>query len=258
MSATVARTRARSVCAFVISVVIAVTCLPLPLRAATAQTAPPAFDATVITDPAAASNRPAGTVSISGTADLTATRVRIAVQDKATNLWYQHDGTWKERQRSRTTRARDGGWSWSFIDVAAGTYTLHAWALDADKQPLDAPGAQTTFSVTGTLVADRPVVNVDAPAAADVFAAGSGFQASGLATDDEGIKRVRVRIGSVASKEFLQTDGSFAKKRQWHTATLDADQATTTGWTFDVAGGLPAGLYTMRVQGYDLANMVSY
>jgi hypothetical protein len=69
---------------------------------------------------------------------------------------------------------------------------------------------------------------------------------SGEATADDGVASVRVAVKDRASKRWLQSDGSWGKKRFWHQADLSSPGAPTTPWLFRKS--LRSGKYSVTAR----------
>jgi hypothetical protein len=184
-----------------------------------------------ISAPAAGQNLTASPVALAGSAadDLGVTAVNYAIQDTATNQWWQANNTWgSTRVTFAATLANPGStvttWTASW-PAPIGTFRLEATATDTSGY------LSTVAAVPFSRVDPPPTVVLGTPTQGQSFATSPvGF--SGSAADDLGVTGVDVAIQNRVTGEWFQSDGTWGAARVGFAATLASPGATATAWTY--------------------------
>lgn len=206
-----------------------------------------------------------GALTSTGTAsdNVGVTEVHVGVynRDDATNRWLQPDGTWGPTYAYRqatvaSVGATSTGWTLSGITLPEGSFALDARSFDARGNE-DPDRAWRPFSVS-TAPADTqaPSVAIASPAKNSTVAT-NAFTATGSASDDRGVRQVRVGIYNRAtpSTPWLQADGTWGSRYAFRTADLGSAEAASSSWS--IGENLGNGLYALDVKGVDTAGNVS-
>ncbi|TMR06742.1 hypothetical protein ETD83_03495 [Actinomadura soli] len=218
---------------------------------------------TAIATPAATSVVRAGAALTARGLASGAASVGVAVQNRATKLWWRADGTWGAHQRHPATlgsRAPDGTATWSFpwTSPADGDYAFQATATspaggtdpDPAFRPFASDGAAPDAGVAGTQDRSHP--------------AGRAITWTGTATDLRGVADVQVAIQNRTTKQWWHADGGWGTFTR-HPATRTGPSGSTswtindgrwtapqTGWSFSWTPPA-AGDYGLQVTALDAA-----
>ena len=134
----------------------------------------------------------------------------------------------------------NGSGTWSMTaSFPSGSHTIIAIGRSSSGQ-LGNPSAPRTFIVDAT----RPQVAITTEENR-IFGPGEAFTVSGTATDDYGVRRVRIDFYNVAGTQVATMD-----------ATLDAPDGAQTTWTATGTGLVP-GRYTVRATALDVNGLNS-
>ncbi len=195
-------------------------------------------------------------VVMSGTAtdDVGVKKVRVAIRNKVDKTWLQPDGVTFAIEYASFPATLDTpngtltGWSFS-VSLPDGSYAVKPKAFDTSGNADPTP-PWISFVVDSTSPDVAPANGeVDVPVGGQVFVV-PDVVISGTATDDVGVKKVRVAIRNKVDKKWLQADGvTFALEYASLPATLDTPNGTVTGWTFSVS--LPDGSYAVKPKAFD-------
>lgn len=160
---------------------------------------------TTVTSPADRALLPVGPVTLRGTAEGPAgvTVVALAVQDPVTRHWLQADGSW-------------GSWGWLTADVAAPGALTTTWSFVLPSPRAGAYSAfveargpdgsrDTTRAVHRLFLGTAPDGGITTPAAG--AASPAPVTISGWATDDVGVRSVRLAIQDVATRRWWGPGG---------------------------------------------------
>ncbi|MBS43843.1 MAG: hypothetical protein CMH83_11920 [Nocardioides sp.] len=187
--------------------------------------------------------------TVTGTAsdDLSVASVRVAVYDRNNpdKPWLQADGTFGSAYAFRTATLASPGaastsWTLSVPRPADGSYAVDVKPVDGKDNIGGNVWRQFSVDAAGKDTTD-PDTTVTAPTSNQQVT--SPFTITGTATDDRGVKRVRVAIFNKgdSTNRWLQADGSWGPTYASRTATLASAGAATTNWSLPLS--LPAGLY---------------
>lgn len=190
--------------------------------------------------------------------------VGVAVQNRATKLWWRSDGTWGAFQRHPATLGatspdgRTAAWSFGWTPPADGDYSFQVTAVDAGgtadpdpvNRPFDADGAAPDGTIDGAQDRSHP--------------AGRAITWTGTATDARGVADVQVAIQNRANGQWWHADGTWGAFARYPAAiTGPAGSASWTisdgRWTYTAAGWTfrwvpPAtGDYGLQVTAIDAA-----
>lgn len=192
------------------------------------------------------------TLAGDATDDTGVTQVRVAVQNRTSSQYLQADGSWGPASAFRTaTLASSGATStgWTLpVTVPTGAYVIDVRARDAAGN-LTTPSVRRRFSAGSDTV--KPDTAIAAPARNAVV--GTTFTASGTATDDVGVAKVKVAVynRSDSVNKWLQPNGTWGPNYAMRLATLASPGSTSTTWNLSI--NLPAGLYGLDVKAADAA-----
>ncbi|RLE23499.1 MAG: hypothetical protein DRJ50_06065, partial [Actinobacteria bacterium] len=103
----------------------------------------------------------------------------------------------------------------------------------------------------GDVDVEAPAVAVVAPALGASVPAGV-VELSGTASDDVGVATVQVAVQDMATRLWLQADGTSWGSYRWHDATLDSPGSDAVAWSFGVTLG--AGRYGFSTRAIDTSD----
>lgn len=103
----------------------------------------------------------------------------------------------------------------------------------------------------GDVDVEAPAVVVVAPALGASVPAGV-VELSGTASDDVGVATVQVAVQDMATRLWLQADGTSWGSYRWHDATLDSPGSDAVAWSFGVTLG--AGRYGFSTRAIDTSD----
>jgi PKD repeat protein len=183
---------------------------------------------------------PGSPMTFSGSAndDEELNEVSISLRNNTTGERLAPDGSWGTEGGFGSyvisdPNLDDPSLNWSYttpFNLTAGTYSFSVSAEDNI-------GLRTSSSDQGRLTINVQVPGDEPPnGLLDVTGTVTGGQAlhldlTGTASDDKGVKEVRVALEESDSSRYLQPDGSLSVAFNTLTATLATPGATSTTWT---------------------------
>ncbi|WP_131737599.1 Ig-like domain-containing protein [Actinomadura roseirufa] len=198
--------------------------------------------------------------------------VQVAVQNRATKLWWHADGTWGAFARypaaitgpsgTAAWTVADGrrvytsaGWAFRWTPPAAGDYGLQVTAIDA-AQRADATLPYLRFSATAA-PADtvRPSAAFTAPTADRTLTAGP-IRVSGSAADDVAVTAVHLAIQNRDTGQWWQPGGGWGAYKRIAPVTTGLGTPSAT-WTYDWTPPQAGGRYLAHVEAFDAAGNVA-
>ena len=208
---------------------------------------------------------PARPVRFSGTVtdETGVAAVQVAVQDKATGLWFDpSNSTWSATQNWSVSplvgdTSKSMTWAWSFIGMEySGSY--HAEIRAVDVAGNTSPSSSVDFTVVSKSATDvdAPDTVLTNPAPGDSVAMEPPLVVSGSAADDTGVQSVEVRIRKSGTGQFLQPDGTFATTAAWIPADLSDPSTAATAWSYEWANP-EAGSYEVAARPTDVLGNTS-
>ena len=171
-------------------------------------------------------------------------------------MWLQPDGTY---QRFPTPFLADlsapGGtstdWDFQFTAPTAGEYQFYVRAVDTAGQADSTRDFGSFRAFPGDA---QPGVEVTQPTDG-ITITGNRISVTGVATDDNAVAEVEIRIRNEQTLEFLRIDGSFGTS-QWLNASLTNVGGTRTNWDY-FSPVLPDGDWRVQVRTIDNNNQDS-
>lgn len=211
---------------------------------------------TVLAKPIEGQVKPAGKpFDISGTATAPAgvIRVQLEIQNLGSRDWLQDDlVTWGAANTINTTVATVNATStaWSLpVSLPVGEYQIQAKTFGANStsDPTKAIKKIETFGFDDL----PPTTMITAPARG--LLATTGFTATGTASDDKGVNAVTLSYRDLATKQYLQDDGTMAPVSNTFRVEPDVIGATSVNWSHEVI--LPSeGEWRLTATAVDTAN----
>ncbi|MDW3214193.1 MAG: PKD domain-containing protein [Ilumatobacteraceae bacterium] len=213
-------------------------------------------------------SEPRGTVptldfTVSGTAsdDVGVSAIRISLRD-AQDRYIQDDGSVSAAYNTFTTvpdviGAVDATWSYEVSVPYEGEWSMQAIAVDVAGQS-DLRSADRTWIVSATAI--RPEVAITSPVLVNppfdevhVVAPGAPLTLSGIATDDEGLRDVEIRIRNRITDENLDRAGlwGIGLNRGWHRISPVDISGTSYNWTYTTPFTLEQGRYEFEIRATD-------
>ncbi|MFC4783458.1 PKD domain-containing protein [Nocardioides sp. MAHUQ-72] len=206
---------------------------------------------------------PGGRVTFTGTAtdDEALATVEVSLRNSTTRENLASDGTWGSDviagwYKISPANLSAASYNWSYTmpaDLVPGTYTFQVRATDK----LD---LTTSSSLQGRITINVAVPGDAAPnglldTTGTVTSGVRHLDLTGTATDDKGVKAVRVAVYENDSDLYLKADGTLAPGFRTINATLASPNATSTTWTLPL--DLPAnGSYGITAYAVDTADQL--
>lgn len=198
-----------------------------------------------------------------GTADddLGVAAIRISLRD-AQNRYLQDDGTVDDLYNTVTIEpdvvgAIDATWSYEVTVPYESEWTMQAIAVDTSGQA-DLRSSTRSWIVNETAI--RPEVAITSPVVVsppfDVVyqvAPGSPLTLTGIASDDEGLRDVEIRIRNRTTDENLDSAGQWGIGliRRWHRISPANISGTSYNWTYTTPFTLDQGRYEFEIRATD-------
>ena len=205
-----------------------------------------------ITSPATGQTLASEAITVTGTAsdNVAVASVEIVVKNRDTGQWLRTDGTLGAFQWLSTTLVDPGevttDWS-ADLNLGAGRWAVVARVTDqaGNADPLK-PRSQFKIDLA---VPDSvaPTTTITAPTHRQTLT-DQTITVTGAADDNVAVSQVRVTIQDVATKLWLQPDGTFGTYARLE-ATLVAPGAATTDWSF--VATVPPGDYAVAARALD-------
>ena len=190
---------------------------------------------------------PGGRMTFAGTAsdDEALKNVEITLRNSSTGENLGNDGTWG-------TGVSAGSYRISPVDIAGSTYNwtyttpfnLSPGTYAFTVRATDDEDLTTASTNRGSLTINAQIAGDLAPNGTMTFTAPTDesltVNLAGTATDDVGVKSVRVSLQDRDTGRYLQANGTMAAAIAYRDATLGAPNATSTTWSLP-AITLPTG-----------------
>jgi PKD repeat protein len=201
------------------------------------------------------------TVTGSATDDVGVQSIRISLRDEQ-DRYIQDDGTVAAAYNTFSTQpdvigAVNATWSYEVTVPYEGEWSMQAIAVDTSGQS-DLRSADRTWLVSATAI--RPEVAITSPITVNppfdetfVVAPGSPLTLTGIATDDEGLRNVEVRLRNLITDENLASDGSWGVGlvRRWYRISPVDISGTSYNWTYTTPFTLDQGRYEFEIRATD-------
>ena len=222
-----------------------------------------ATPATRITAPSFFSVIPTLDFTASGTAtdDIGVVSIRISLRD-AQNRYLQDDGSVDALYNTVTIPtdvigAPAATWSYDATVPYESEWTMQAIAVDTSGQA-DLRSSSRSWIVSET--AERPAVAMTTPVIVSppfdqsiIVAPGSPITITGLATDDEGLREVEIRLRNSITDENLTRDGlwGIGLSRGFYRISPIDIAGTSYNWSYTTPFNLTQGVYDFDVYATD-------
>jgi len=203
------------------------------------------------------------TFIVTGTAsdDLGVASIRLSMRDAA-NRYLQDDGSVSDIYNTFVAfpdviGAPAATWSYEITVPYEGEWTMEAVAVDTSGQS-DLRAASRTWLVNSNAV--PPEVAILTPVAVnppfdEVYIVGPGqpMTFTGSAVDDEGLRRVEIRLRNRITDENLTADGQWGIGLPfgWHRVSPQNISGTTYNWSYTTPFVLTQGRYELEVRAVD-------
>ena len=201
------------------------------------------------------------TVTGSASDDLGISSVRLSLRDSA-NRYLQDDGSVDDIYNTFTAfpdviGAPNATWSYEITVPYEGEWTMEATAVDTSGQS-DLRASTRTFVVNTNAV--PPEVAILTPVAVTppfdgtyTVAPGQPMTFTGSAIDDQGLRRVEIRLRNRITDENLSADGQWGLgfTSGWHRISPQDISGTTYNWSYTTPFVLTQGRYELEVRAVD-------
>ncbi len=197
------------------------------------------------------------TITVNGVAsdDSGVARVSMSYYDLDQKKWLQSNGAindqfWSTPATLAAPNALETTWTHT-MTVPDGNWRVIAKSSDVDGVE-DPSTARITVSVFPNN--ELPGATITSPATGFVGAPGS-LTVTGTATDDLGVKRVRLLVTNIVTRQGPTQNGFFGNG-SWIWVPVDNQGATSTTWSYTV-DDLPVGNYRVHAYAQDLNDQVT-
>ncbi len=181
--------------------------------------------------------------------------VRVSYLDMDLMAWLQADGTLSEQFAATSAtlsapNALETSWTISQT-VPDGNWRIVVKAVDVDgvQDPSTARDRVAVFPDN-----ERPAVEPITPETGMVAVPGA-LTISGTASDDQGVKRVRILVTDIVTRQGAQPNGFFGKA-SWIGVPVDDQGATSTTWSTTI-DDLPIGNYRIIAYAIDMNDQIT-